>query len=251
MALENGTPWSHPLLYCNTTPRSIQDAQACCALYLVKNSVNAPLVLSTIFSRASELASQPLPTSQRDLLAHTHALLLYSIMRLFDGDIQALKLAEQDMPVLESAARALLPLIIFPDPQTASQALSVYPLSTAREFWNDWILQESARRTFLMVQIYRQIYRRLCGMPPLQCDGQMYLCRYWTMSAHLWGANDALKFAEAWGLRKQFLSVNANFRAMVDVAMAEDVDDYSKMMLTGLMGIDEFKGWMMSRGGSL
>lgn len=251
MVLENGTPWSHPLLYRDVTPRCIQDAQACCALYMAKNSVNAPMILSTLSYRASELVSQPLPSSPRDLLARTHALMLYSIMQLFDGDIRALKLAEQDMPALESVALALLPLITFPDPDSTQQPLSRYPLTTTREFWNDWVFQESARRTFFMTFFYLQVYRLLCGIPPLQCDGKLHMCHSWTMSAHLWGARDAIEFAEGWGSRKQFLVTNANIKAAVDGAMADDVDDYAKMILTALMGIDEFKGWMISRGGRL
>jgi hypothetical protein len=172
-------------------------------------------------------------------------------MQLFDGDIRALKLAEQYMPTLESAAWALLPLITTPDPDSTQQPLSLFPLTSTREFWNDWVFQESARRTFFMTFFYLQVYRLLCGIPHLQCDGKLNICHSWTMSAHLWGAKDAIEFAEGWGSRKQFIVTDANIKAAVDGAMAEDVDDYAKMIFTALIGIDEFRGWMISRGGKL
>jgi hypothetical protein len=33
--------------------------------------------------------------------------------------------------------------------------------------------------------------------------------------------------------------------------MAEDIDDFAKMILAAVMGIDEMKGWLHIRGGSL
>ncbi|ORY71364.1 uncharacterized protein BCR38DRAFT_381888 [Pseudomassariella vexata] len=251
MALENGTPWSHPLLYRHSMPRSLEDAQACCALYMAKNEINATVILRSILSRATELASQPMPSGPPELLARTNALLLYSIMMLFDGDIYARTLAEHNLLALRDSAVEILKHINFPNPDTPPQVLSLYPLSMAREFWAEWIFQESARRTSLMTFFFLQTYRLLQGEVAGQCGGNLYLCHSLTISAHLWEAKDAVDFAEAWQGRKYILATPSNLWSVVDDAMAEDVDALGKILLTAMMGIDEFKGWMISRDGRL
>lgn len=105
MVLENGTPWSHPLLYDAAMPRSIQgmlgcgisrygvllltdvDAHAACALYLTKNETNGRLVSRHIEFHADELLLSGPPTAGLELLAWTQALMLYQIIRIFDGDV--------------------------------------------------------------------------------------------------------------------------------------------------------------------
>jgi hypothetical protein len=34
-------------------------------------------------------------------------------------------------------------------------------------------------------------------------------------------------------------------------AKADDVDAFGKMLLTALLGIDEMRGWLLARGGTL
>ena len=105
MVLENGTPWCHPLLYDADMPRSIQgmlvfgtgcvekaglidlDAHATCALYITKNETNGDLVSRHIELRADELLLSGPPTAGLELLAWTQALMLYQIIRIFDGNV--------------------------------------------------------------------------------------------------------------------------------------------------------------------
>lgn len=248
--LEGGNPWSHSQLYRDAMPRSMQDAQACCALYLAKNHINGPVILRTICSRASELVAEPLASTVFDLLAQTQALLLYTIIRLLDGDIYARAAAEREMSVLERAALALLPLIEFEDPDVPSGTLSLYPLGPTREFWANWVLHESARRTVLMVFYFLQMYNILRGELGMDCDPRMLLVNSWTLSAHLWEARDAVEFAQAWTDRKHFLVKQANFDEVLRDAQAEDLELYGKILLSSMMGIEEFEGWMISRGGT-
>ena len=152
-----------------------------------------------------DLISTPLPTTRLELLARVHALLLYHIIRIFDGNIQARGAAEGTRPALETAAVALLDHIDFehlaPADASGGDPLPLYPLATARQFWHEWIYQESAKRTFIVTFFMLQTYRYLSGDIPMQCDSRLYRCYSWTLSAYLWQAADAVDFAVAWKQR--------------------------------------------------
>lgn len=251
MVYENSTPWSHPLLYQSEMPGCMQDAQACCALYLARNSTNAPFVMRTISTRASSLIVEQLPCRPLDLLARTHALLLYSIIHLFHGDAPTRVSAEYDMAALEQAAIALFPHISFSDPDAGSTSLSLFPLDEAQVFWSNWIFQESARRTFLVVFFFLRVYRLIQGDVSLQCDGPAFVQHTFTISAQLWGASDVSQFVEAWNQRKLFLVTNVYISEVIATARPDDIDTYGKMLMTVLMGMDQTNEWMVSRGGRL
>ncbi|KAH7176629.1 hypothetical protein EDB81DRAFT_875430 [Dactylonectria macrodidyma] len=249
MVLENQTPWCHPLLYKDTMPH----AHACCALYLAKNRVNSPIIFRSIESHVSDLLCSPAPNTPIDCLAHTQALLLYQIIRLFDGDISARVSAERDLPAVESSGIALFAHTKF-DHYPPSTELPLFPIAPTKTFWQDWILNESIRRTLLFTFYFLQAYRIISLQKGLKCDGKLGLCHSWTVSAHLWAARTPLEFADVWKNKKHFVVTNACFNDLggpLQDAMADDIDTYGKIFITSLVGIDEAKGWFASRGGSL
>ncbi|KAH9989604.1 hypothetical protein F4779DRAFT_610358 [Xylariaceae sp. FL0662B] len=254
MVLENCTPWSHPFLYRDHLPRCMQDVYAHCALYMAKNAVNAPVVLPVISARASELASKPPPSTPRELLAHVHALLLYSIMQIFDGDIYARVSAEYHMSALEAAAISLLPFVSFPSPEVTPLPLISLDLSdAARHFWEDWVFQESARRSCLLTFIFIRMYRMLQGQVFGGCETVPVMDPpwTWTLSARLWEAGDAVQFHKGWCEQRHVMARIESSKFVMDGAIVEDIDTYSKMLLTTVTGIDAFKAWLIGRGGWL
>ncbi len=253
MIVENQTPWCHPSLYRDSMPRSMQDAYASCALYLAKNQLNSPIILRSIEAKVDDLLTSPEPTTAFETLARTQALLLYHIIRVFDGDIRARASAEKTTAVLEAAGYALLAHITFEQPREVCPAtpLPLYPLAATKEFWASWVFMESARRTFLITFFFLQLYRLLAGVTTLQCDGKLQLCHSLTMSAYLWRASDAFDFAIAWLEKKHFVVIDANFSGVIDEARADDLEEFGKILVTALMGIEETKAWFASRGGSL
>lgn len=182
-------------------------------------------------------------------LAHTQALILYQIIRLFDGDIGARASAERTIPSLETSALCLLTHIQFHT--DAAAELPLYPLATTKSFWKDWIFQETARRTILLTFYFLQAYRLLRGDVGLACDGKLGLVHSWTVSGHLWHAGTPVEFAEVWRKRKHYVVTNSMFMQVLDEAQADDIDWFGKMMISSLLGIDEAEGWFCSRGGSL
>lgn len=178
----------------------------------------------------SNLIATVLPVSSPlDLLAHVQSLLLYQIIRILYGDsISAAQAAEDTItPHLEEAATALMESYIqFEDPPLPSsndcQQLELedsqlqFPLvrptlDAARQCWETWVFQESARRTYLMVFFFVQIYRLLKGSTvPGGCDGRLGRRNHvFTVGEKVWAAKDPVEFARAWEGGRRWVVVNA------------------------------------------
>ncbi|KAJ9137783.1 Regulator of drug sensitivity 1 [Coniochaeta hoffmannii] len=262
MVVDLQTPWCHPELYRDNMPQSMQDALASCGLYQAKNARNSAVILHTIRIRVEDLASTPAPRKPLEVIARVQALLLYVTILVFDGDILSRSAAEAAMPALESAVIGLVGLFghnPYAEPSSSSASttpaapgpLPLYPIGPAREFWQGWVLQESARRTYMTTFFLLQLYLLLKGDVPKKCDQRLYLCHFWTVSAHLWQARDAFEFALAWRDRRHFVVNNTSIKQVLIEAQGDDVEEFGKMILTTLMGIDETKGWLHSRGATL
>ena len=217
---------------------------------MAKNRVNSPVIFRSIESRVQDLLASPPPISPRDCLAHTQALLLYQIIRLLDGDIAARASAERIQPALESSALSLLTHVSF-DMESLSKELPLFPLTTTKSFWADWVFQESTRRTLLIAFFFSQAYRILCGVRGLKCDGRLGLCHSWTLSSYLWHARTPVEFAGAWKTKKHFIITDADFEEVLEQAMAADIDRFGRIFISSFMGIEEAAGWFVTRGGEL
>ncbi|CAP71601.1 uncharacterized protein PODANS_6_520 [Podospora anserina S mat+] len=262
MVCENQTPWSHPCLYEHSMPQSMQDAYSSCALHLSKNPINTDIITRNIESRITTLLSTPLPlSSPRELLSRVQSLLLYQILRVLDNSYKSFSAINDTIAPLEEAAFALMSHITFEEgtfdspsdhplqpptsqqpPAKSDEILPLYPLDTTRKFWEVWVFQESARRTFLIVFFFVQIYRLMKGEVPTKCDGRLGMNSSFTLGEGVWKARDPLSFGIAWGEGRRWAVKNAK---------AEDVDVFSKMVLSSFLGIDEARGWLMSTGGDL
>lgn len=103
------TPFIHSSSYRNTLPRAIQDVLGACALYGEKRETNQPLVFGVISAGADRLLNDyPLVgLAAMEQLAAVQALVLYQIIRLFDGDIRRRADAERANPTLQDWTRQL------------------------------------------------------------------------------------------------------------------------------------------------
>ncbi|OQD81136.1 hypothetical protein PENANT_c029G07574 [Penicillium antarcticum] len=250
MVTETQTPWCHRQLYKNNLPKEMQDAFTCCSLYITKNEINAPVLMSIFDSRINDLLSSPPPTTPLELLARIHALILYLIMRLFDGDTRSQPSSQCLFDALEISVQSILGSIYLPHP---SEPLELLPLSmdSVMNFWDSWIFQESARRTVMMVFYFISIHNFVQGRPHPICDGRLGLELAWYQSAHLWNAQSAFDFAVAWTENLHFIVYNADFSGLLQDAKPDDVDLFGRMLIVTKLGIDETKAWFHARGGSL
>ncbi|KAK9354676.1 hypothetical protein V1505DRAFT_386782 [Lipomyces doorenjongii] len=229
MVLENQTAWCHPRLYIDFMPRSMQDALACCALYLAKNHINAPIIFST---KVSDLLAAPEPTTAIELLARTQALILYQIIRIFDGDIVAMAAAAATSSALEAATLALMPHV---------------------EFYDTYIMEEGGMLELCPLQRQRSsgypgysksLHVGPCCFRSSSCRCIVYLSR--TSPHDVTGVNSqsALDFAIAWRDKKHFVVTKKNFSEVLHEANSDDLETFGKIMLTAAIGIDEAKEWL-------
>ncbi|EPE02649.1 zinc c6 finger domain protein [Ophiostoma piceae UAMH 11346] len=273
LVLHNRLPWSHPRLYHiyqsgngATMPRSMQDAFSSCALYLAKNSTNAQVIVQCINARLDELVlAWPLVAATAldiDLVAYIQALLLYNIIAIFDVDMDARRVIEKTRDILYTSAQQLAPSA-FTLGTTGPGSTALSDNSSA---WDDWVLAETARRTALIAHYFIHMYHHIIlGTPTSACherargeaiesaesaglpDTQE---KYWTVSSWLWKAGSTAEFAAAW--RGGLFRV-ARIYDMDELLMAGDTraaaaevarDDFSRILLSSLMGIEMFDGWI-------
>jgi hypothetical protein len=242
------TPWAHPSLYEEHMPRSLQDAHAACALYVTRNDNNAEHVARYITSRAEELVNTALPTTPIDILARTQALMLYQIMLVFGGDIRLYAQAEALLPHLEDVGAILLPIAA--EQTEPLGTLPLYPSTAARSAWKSYIFRESARRTALSAFHITVMCTLLSGQLKT-CTHELSLKNRVTLSAHLWKATSAFDFAMAWNSKDHFVIKELDFTHVLRNAQPGDLDVFANMMLVGLQGIDDMRGWYHTRGGTL
>jgi len=252
-----------------------------CALYLCKNTTNSLTIMRTIESRATELVNQPGTTDLLDVLARTQALILYHIIRLWDGDVSVLAAVQNTAPAMDESARVLkryldgelsqqpatletpsLSAAAIPPPSTTStqEYLDLFSTPDAQflpsllsqnvALHQNWLLMESTRRTYLITFFFLQIYRMLVMQVSFtQATGMP--CQSITVSSHLWDAPDSVAFASAWEGKKYFVWNGGNLYEGLLSLEGGDVDTFSKMLLTVALGIEQARGWLVGRGGSL
>ncbi|KAI0421489.1 hypothetical protein F5X98DRAFT_245507 [Xylaria grammica] len=166
MVLEGGTPWSHPALYRDSMPAFLEDALAACGLHRAKNTTNTAMIQRVIELRYQRLLAAPIPTGNAaEILARTHALILYQIMLFFNDSCSARALAEETLPALTDSAMALLEFARY-EPEDEedddgaprpARNIPLYPLTAARTLYADWTFQESLRRTLLIAFLFTQL----------------------------------------------------------------------------------------------
>ncbi|KAL2876609.1 hypothetical protein SGCOL_008187 [Colletotrichum sp. CLE4] len=251
VVMENQAPWSHPYLYRAQMPRDMQDAQACCALYIAKSSINASFVLRTIQARAHELLASPMPKSRLDILARLHAILLYQIIRLFDGDISMRASAQHTLSSLEHTILALLPFVKWERAQPTTGPAQDYSTCPTKDFWQEWIFQESARRTIFFTCFFLVAYSVLVDTLTNGCEQRYVFCQSWTMSAHIWKAPTVVDFAVAWKEKHHLVITKQCFEEALRDAAADDIEAFGRILMVGAMGIEDARLWFYNRGGSL
>lgn len=247
MVNSGSTLWSHVALYDEYMPRILQDAYAACALYSSRNEANADLVDRHITNRIDELMAAPLPSAQLEIVARAHALMLYQIMFVF-GDIRSRNQAQDLILHLEQAGQSLHHLSSQQTNPIGSK-LPVYPSTAARAAWKTFQFQETVRRTTLSLFQFLALCHLLCGRNE-SCAPSLARGNEVTLSAHLWNAKSAFDFAVAWNEKSHFLVKDLDFSEVMRDAEPDDVDDFAKMMLVGLMGIDDVRGWFYMKGGT-
>jgi len=84
-----------------------------------------------------------------------------------------------------------------------------------------------------MAQSFLNLYGMMTGTkaPEGEHDPWAFVHR-WTLSRHLWEADSSFEFARRWREEPHFVIKNYAFQKFLEYGRADDVDDFSRILLT-------------------
>lgn len=234
---------------CESPPPPLQDALNACALYCLKNPYNQALVLRNIEAKASQLivgTPDPLRLSRSDLLAALQALLLYQILRLFDGDIRLRAQAETDEATLLAWTRLLRARmhqvgLVSPalSPAPSADATPSRQQTTPPE-WLNWLLEESIRRTVFMAIILKECYGYLkFGYDKVSVKGLGI-----TAQAALWDAQSEFGWRTAYCERSRLEMRLVHWEDDLATAKPDDLEELGVLTMAVHRGLESTAEWL-------
>ncbi|KFY58936.1 hypothetical protein V496_05912 [Pseudogymnoascus sp. VKM F-4515 (FW-2607)] len=144
---QNRAPFIHHDSYQLAPPVAYQDLLGISAMYCQKTPQNQTITFSMLDSRISSLigSSKSSAWSANDYLVGVQAMIIYQIIRLFDGDIRQRAKAEGQFRILETWISQL-------------HSISNYDESGTKSPYQRWIFIESVRRSLTMSIMVHAIY---------------------------------------------------------------------------------------------
>ncbi len=258
-ATTGSNPFIHPCLYSANSPTCVQVAYATLASYIHRTPANTDTVLQIVEDRSNDLVRENGPTLGRvvaeewtdggeqetDLFAQLtrlHALMVYQIIGLFDGDIRSRHIAEGHMAIQDSWASKLF--------DSAAKALSnthavathlvgclPTPSTSSQQQWYLWILSESIRRAWLVAfslsSVFSALQQRWSACP----GGVMY-----TNRSGLWNAASATEWEKQCS-RKNVMFLQRFDYARLDDMEPADVDEFGQAMLDMFFNEELLEKW--------
>ena len=244
-------PFIHHQLYKGSFPACVQIAYATLVSYVHRTPATTEAVLQIVQDRSSDLVqeNQTEPVNEPiDLyaqLARLHALLVYQIIGLHDGDIRARHVAEghlltQDTwthKLLNSASRTL---------REHSDALKQLQnhTSPSRQQWHLWILSESIRRTWLIAMSISSIFLGLQQRWATCPGGIMF-----TNRSGLWDARSATEWERRCEQGNVAFLQRFHCARLFGEMRPEDVDEFGLTMIEMTFDAELVEKWTMGSGG--
>ncbi|KAJ4179677.1 hypothetical protein NW767_014568 [Fusarium falciforme] len=261
---EGCCPFIHSSLYQAHLPDCIQDVFTTLAAYQSRTPATEKMVLRIVEQRANRLVEghTPMPDELGVImldpaahLARTQALLIYKIIRLFDGDIRARAQAEAHIDILSQWARQLW--------QSAQLAVSLGQTKGAPDqdadglvrlqlragenlasIWRAWGFAESIRRTYLTATLTEAVFQTLKqGWAP--CPGGITF----TASKGMWDAPHPQAWLDEFPLGGVITIQCIEGYRLFGEALPSDVDEFTHATLIVSYGLERFEEWSTKREG--
>lgn len=141
------TPFTNPSIYDDVMPACLQDAYCTCAAYLSKSATNASVISNILSSKCDELIARRPCCSPKAELASVQALIMYQIIRLFDGDMYQRAIAETQFQVLKVWVADMRHRCAFELPYEIQQSP-----------YRRWLFVESVQRTVIVSAMIQGVY---------------------------------------------------------------------------------------------
>ncbi|KAJ5569437.1 uncharacterized protein N7459_008867 [Penicillium hispanicum] len=259
-------PFIHSQLYRANFPACVQVAYATLASYIHRTPATTDTILQIIEDRSNDLlqengaildmlgAEEWADREEQDVdlfaqLTRLHALMVYQIIGLFDGDIRSRRVAEGHMAVQDSWAGKLFHSAAKTLSDTHAAATHLVgclpkPFTFSQQQWYLWLLSESIRRTWLVAVSITAVFSALQRGWSTCPGGVMY-----TNRSGLWNAASAT----VW--EKQCLGKNTAFlqrfecAKLFDEAAPADIDEFGMAMLDMTFNRELLEKWRARDGG--
>lgn len=247
--MTGSNPFIHPRLYSANFPACVQVALATLSSYIHKTPANTEIIFQIVEDRSNQLLKENgillenLDIAVEDSneeetevglfeqLARLHALMVYQIIGLFDGDIRSRHVAEKHIAIQDSWANQLLQSAantLLHDSQVLAQATQHFPgpQTLMQQQWHLWILSESIRRTWHIAVGLSSIYFMLLQRWTLGPGGVMY-----TNSRGIWDASSAAEWENCCMVRDVAFLQRFEGKKLLEEVTPADVDEFGKAML--------------------
>lgn len=214
------TTFVHKSLHSEPPLRSIRSAFGICAAYLGVTEQNKSIFFRVLDAEVSALIQTDSDVSLSEELSSMQALMLYQIIRLFDGDLQHRKTVEQQANLLRIRALRLL--------RRAETELHVPQPS-----WEGWTLVEGIRRTVLLVFMVHGLQSVLSHgiCPEIQTIGALPVCT----EPGFWNSQDGyLEHRDHSGTMKYF-----DFTTLWLASPPRKLEPFEKFLLVSCKGFEQ------------
>lgn len=236
----------HTHMYGNSFPSCLQIAFATYSAYINRTPTSSEIILRGVNDQATALVLElDQIHGSKDLvkdLAYIHALFVYQMIGLFDGDIRSRHLAESRAPVLaELLDRTLKKASATLKQEMSTEGPTFSPahlLAPNELLWRSWIISESLRRTWLVIQGTSSAYEGLKqGWAP--CNGDVVF----TTREGLWSADSASVWVNM-SIDQDVRFVGRAHAECLFMVEPEETDEFAKFMLKSMFGKERSLNWM-------
>ncbi|KAI1372381.1 hypothetical protein F4677DRAFT_432719 [Hypoxylon crocopeplum] len=268
------SPFIHHRLYSQKMPHCVQDAYTTLSAYLGRTPENSDLCFRIIREQAAGIVEEaqratPIPIAASaaadgqteliggtvlldplDHLARVHALFVYQMIGLFDGDITLRATAESHMSTLMGWVEEMWHSAEF-DASIYSTMVALEKDACNREngstavagnettTWRRWIVLESIRRAWLLVVITQSIYQ-LFKDGWTQCAGSVN----WTTRAGLWDAPDQYSWSKlVMGGPGPLFVPSLRADLLYKEATPAEVNEFGHAILIAEFGLEKMAKW--------
>ncbi|TGO65679.1 hypothetical protein BOTNAR_0075g00290 [Botryotinia narcissicola] len=239
------TMFIHQMQFQQSCSLALQDAMSACALYCMKGVANQALVFGILEHKCQQLiaSTNALLASRTDLLAALQALLLYQMVRLFDGDIRLRAHAEADEAIVILWASQLSP----PTFNTEEIILATLGSTGAdivttgcKSDWHSWLVDESIRRTVITTFMLKGVYSFL----KLGYDSPTNLNVCFTAQAALWNAQSAIGWCRAQDKTERHEIWVTRWDETIAKTKPVDLEELGVLIMTMLWGPEATRIWL-------
>ncbi|EHK45299.1 hypothetical protein TRIATDRAFT_221642 [Trichoderma atroviride IMI 206040] len=234
-------PFLHPRLWSSQLPKTILTAFSAATAYSSQTPQTKGWTLKVLLDAVREVHRDgERATTHADRLARVQALLVLNSMRIFDGDLGMRAAAEREMSVFLSWVKDLIAVKNELEeglPASAHMLRDKPPKS-----WDSWIMVECTRRTIMIsfaIMCLVFVLKSEEAPPEFWEDGHSF-----TASRHLWEATSSVDFFRAWREKPQYCVTDMSFKEFWMYARPDDMDEFTRLMLTTQVGIDAVEHFM-------